>query len=157
MFENIKLDAKLIGAGIFVTLCLIVAGVLWYQHREVKNLNNAVIASSSTIAAQAAAASEASAVIANQQKSAVITDQGNAAIIAAPAQNQAKQDAIQAKTDSTIAQIQQQYSVQPKTDANAKAEDEAIASAQIDGLWKTYCAMSGDASDPNCLNQTSKQ
>lgn len=157
MFEDIKLDAKLIGAGIFVTVCLIVAGVLWYQHREVKNLNNAVVAASSTIAAQAAAASEASTVIANQEKSAQITDAGNQAIMAAPAQNQAKQDAIQSKTDTTIAQIQQQYITQPKTDTNAKAEDIAIATAQADGMWQTYCAMSGDTTDPNCAPQASQQ
>jgi hypothetical protein len=157
MFENIKLDAKLIGAGIFVALCLVVIGVIWFQHREVKNLNVQAGAASSTIAAQAAAASEASSVIVNQQKSNAITDAGNQAIIAAPAQNQAKQDAIQSKTDSAIAQIQTQYNSQPKTDANAKAEDLAIATAQVDGMWQTYCAMSGDTTDPNCAPQATQQ
>jgi len=157
MFENIKLDARLIGAGIFVTICLVVIGVIWFQHREVKKLNVQAGAASATIAAQVAAASEASSVIVNQQKSAAITDAGNQAIIAAPVQNQAKQDAIQSKTDTAVNQIQQQYNTQPKTDTNTKAEDVAIATVQIDGLWQTYCAMSGDTTDPNCAPQASQQ
>lgn len=150
MFADIKLDAKLIGAGIVVAIILVVCGVIWYQHSEVKSLNTQAGAASATIAAQAAAGSEAHATIQNQQASAQVTDAGNQAIIAAPAANQAQQDAVQAKTDTTIAAVKQQYSTLPQSDANAKAEDVAIATAQINGLWDTYCNTTPDTNVPEC-------
>lgn len=145
MFENIKLDAKMIAAGAVVVIILVVVGIIWWQHHEVKTLTNENVAASSTIAAQAAAGSEAHALIGNQQATNAVTDAGNAAIIAAPQKNADQQATVQAHTDQTVATIKQQYSTLPQTDANAQAQDKAIAQAQIDGLWTTFCNVEAQA------------
>lgn len=147
MFADIKLDAKLIGAGIFVAIVLVVIGVIWWQHHQVASLTTAVATDKSTIAAQAQAGSEAHADIQNQQATNTVTDAGNQAIISAPAKNDAQQAQVQQTTNTQVATIKQQYSTQPQSDANAKAEDQAIATAQITGLWKTYCNVETTAAE----------
>lgn len=142
---TLPLNLKLIAAGIVVALVAIAAGVIWYQHREVGNLNKKNGADQVVIADQQQAGSEAHATINNQQASAQATDAGNIAIQQAPVKNEQQQAQVQQQTDTTVSNIQQQYSTLPKTDQNAVAEDHAIAQAQIDGLWKTYCNVEPQA------------
>jgi FtsZ-interacting cell division protein ZipA len=138
-------NLKLIVAGILVAIAAIAAGVIWYQHREVGSLNKQNGADKVVIADQQQAASEAHTTINNQQQSAQVTDAGNVAIQQAPVKNEQQQATVQQQTDTTISTIKQQYNTLPKTDQNAVAEDQAIAQAQIDGLWKTYCNVEPQA------------
>ena len=63
---TLPLNLKLIAAGIVVALVAIAAGVIWYQHREVGNLNKKNGADQVVIADQQQAGSEAHATINNQ-------------------------------------------------------------------------------------------
>jgi FtsZ-interacting cell division protein ZipA len=148
MFENIKVDAKLIGAGIVVAIILVVVGVLLWQHHEVKDLTQQTGADKNVIAQQDAAASNAAVTIKNQQATAVNTDQTTAAIAASDVAVQAKQEQVENTTQQQIAVVNQQYQSQPATPATSAARMTAISQIQIDSLWDTYC-QSVD-SDPQC-------
>lgn len=147
---TITAEVKMAIVGAIVVIALIAGGVIWYQHKEVGKLNQANGAASAVIGEQKAAASEAHTTITNQQQSAQATDAGNIAIQQAPVKNEQQQAQVQQQTDTTISTINQQYSQLPKTDANAAAQDKAIAQAQIDGLWKTYCNV--EPQSAQCAN-----
>lgn len=136
---TITAEVKMAIAAVIAVIALIAGGVIWYQHKEVGKLNQQTGADKVVIADQQQAGSEAHATINNQQASAQATDAGNVAIQQAPVKNEQQQAQVQQQTDTTVKNIQQQYNTLPKTDQNAAAEDHAIAQAQIDGLWKTFC------------------
>jgi FtsZ-interacting cell division protein ZipA len=146
MFPDVKMDAKLIGFGIVAAIILVVAGVLWYQHHEVKNLTQQNAADKTTIAAQGAAASEAATTIKNTGAISGFTDQGAQAIEKKTDNNAAQQAQVAQQTDATVAAIKQKYNQQPKTPQAAVAEDKEVAQAQIDGLWQTFCNTAPDQS-----------
>lgn len=153
MFEDLKLDAKLIGAGIFLAVVLIVVGVMYFQHRTIDNLKKGDVVKDTTIKLQQGAASDAAATINNQQAIDKNTDQGNQAINQSKDTNAAKQAAVEQKTAGAVAEVKKKYAAQPKTPENVTAEDKEVARAQINGLWETYCNTTDRVED--CATQPS--
>jgi FtsZ-interacting cell division protein ZipA len=171
-------DIKLIIAGVVAAVILIVSGVLWYEHHEVKTLTQANAVDSTTIAAQAQSVSDAHATVVNQAKSAAITEQTQDQAASDTAATTATVNTINSTRQSAEQQIEQAYAQIPgvvggktttpikpapkvitvgKTTINTGTVSEATAlsTVRIQSMWQTYCQL--NPADANAAACTANQ
>jgi hypothetical protein len=164
-------DIKLIIGGIILAVCAIVAGVLIYEHHEVKSLTQANAVDSTTIAAQAQSVSDAHATVVTQAKSAAITVQTLDQAASDTAATTATVNTINGNLQSSVETIQQAYNQIPgivggktttpvkpapkvitvgKTTINTGTVSEATAlsTVRIESMWQTYCQLNPADADP---------
>lgn len=146
MFDKIKANLTISVVVALLVVALIALSIVWYQHREVKDLTVAGAQKDGIIAQQQGAASQAQAVIKNQQGTAALTDQSWITLDGMHGANAANQQQVVDATQSQLDAIAEKYKNQPVTPENTAAKEKEVAAAQIDGLWKTYCNTAPDKS-----------
>lgn len=149
MFDSITAPVKAAIAGGVVVLALIIAGVLWYQHREIKTItkDNVLLDSANKGLADT---------VDKQQDAAKITDSVVTSVINEKASSVQAATDITNQTEQAKGDIEHKYNALPKPASLQEAQqreqekEKETSRVQMRSVWQAYCEAKPE--NPKCAD-----
>lgn len=133
---------KLFLLGCIIAVLVVLGGVVWFQHNDIKDL-------SKTNTEQAGQIQRTEAAKVLDDKSQAVTEQVQNQTVQEVEKSTASQEAIDQEVERRVAEIKRQYAAKPASPQATVERDDAVVGARIDGLWKLYCGgVQDEASCP---------